>query len=146
MAQHDSYIPRKTLAQRLVETETFLASFSDQKALISHFIELSYANEEPSVDFMVDKNVVPGCQVMIYIALIHDQESQLISFRMHAQSRIIGGLLQLLMTTFNPCTKSEVMSLPANFAKAGVWKLLFSSSRRQASAKILDHMIYLASQ
>jgi cysteine desulfurase/selenocysteine lyase len=118
-----------------------LSSWQKRYRLLSRWADLLHTNPE----LRVESNLVPGCETKVWLQ--HRQVDGLHQFVFEADSRVIKGMVVLLLLLVNNKSTAEIVSINfiELFADLGLEKYM-SQSRNNGFKALVDRLLMLVKQ
>lgn len=93
--------------EEVQETFEFLDDWEDRYRYI---IDLGKGLPNMPDELRVEKNLVKGCQSLVWIVIGYDVEDDRVTIRLDSDAFIVRGLIAILMTVFQNQSPSRIVS------------------------------------
>lgn len=131
------------IRERLAKVEDKLRSCHDRENLIRFLMDQGKALPEPVDGLCTAGFEAPGCAVKVWIKVEILDES--VSYLAFSESRMINGILSLLLEIFNHAPAEEILIIGSDFCRSPLWQQFLPQSKRLGIRSIADQFVDLAS-
>lgn len=131
------------IRERLEMVEEKLRGCHSRETLIRFLMDQGLCLPEPVEGLCTADYEVHGCAVKVWIKVEIFDES--VSYHAFSESRMINGIISLLLTIYDHAPAEEILALGSDFSRTPLWQQFLPQSKRLGISSIADQFVDLAS-